>query len=114
MLTAIGFVTDPTDVDEGTNTVYDFNLAGNYPNPFNPSTTIQYSVPNAVDGMTTSKVTLKVYDILGSEVAILVNGEKSAGKYEVRFDAGNLTSGAYFFKLTMGNKSLYGKMILQK
>jgi hypothetical protein len=114
MLTAIGFVTDPTDVDEGTNTVYDFNLAGNYPNPFNPSTTIQYSVPNAVDGMTTSKVTLKVYDILGSEVAILVNGEKSAGKYEVRFDAGNLTSGAYFYKLTMGNKSLYGKMILQK
>jgi len=71
-----------------------FTLYQNYPNPFNPSTTIRYSIPKA------SFVTLKVYDILGREVAALVNEEKPAANYEIKFDASNLSSGVYFYRLT--------------
>ena len=71
-----------------------FTLEQNYPNPFNPSTVISYQLPVSSD------VTLKVYDVLGNEVATLVNEEKSAGSYEVEFSADGLTSGIYFYKLT--------------
>lgn len=71
-----------------------FSLSQNYPNPFNPSTVIRYQVSEA------SKVTLKIYDILGREVAVLVkNGEKPAGTYEVTFNASTLSSGTYFYRL---------------
>ena len=70
-----------------------FELIQNYPNPFNPSTTIRYSIPEI------SFVTLKVYDVLGNEVEILVNEEKPAGSYEVEFNATHLSSGIYFYKL---------------
>ena len=81
-----------------------FTLEQNYPNPFNPSTKIQYSVNS------TQNVILKVYDLLGREIAILVNEEKPAGEYEVEFNANshsgevlNLTSGIYFYQLKVGN-----------
>jgi flagellar hook assembly protein FlgD len=88
-----------------------FQLSQNYPNPFNPSTVISYQLP------VTSNVTLKVYDILGREVATLVNEEKSAGSYEIQFDSHsgedrNLTSGIYFYQLKAGDYSETRKMIL--
>lgn len=81
---------------------------GNYPNPFNPTTTIKYQLPEA--GM----VTLKVYDILGREVADLVNENKSAGYYEVNFDASKLTSGVYIYAIQAGKYTESKKMILAK
>ena len=84
-----------------------FQLSQNYPNPFNPSTVIRYQV----SGM--SRVTLKVYDILGREVTTLVNEEKPAGTYEVIFNASNLSSGVYFYRLETSNGfSRTKKMIL--
>lgn len=86
----------------------EFSLSQNYPNPFNPSTSIAYSVPS------NEFVSLKVYDILGKEVAVLVNEEKSAGNYEVNFNAENLSSGIYFYVMTSSNFSKTNKMILLK
>lgn len=80
----------------------------NYPNPFNPTTRISYSLPEA------SYVTLKVFDILGSEIVTLVNGAKPSGKYEVEFDASQLPSGTYIYKLTAGNYQTIRKMLLIK
>ncbi len=84
----------------------DFALEQNYPNPFNPSTTIRYSVK------TSSDVKLTVFDVSGKEVAQLVKGTKEAGSYEVNFDATNLTSGVYVYRLTAGNYSETRKMML--
>jgi hypothetical protein len=78
-----------------------FNLSQNYPNPFNSTTKIRYTMPSNVKGVK-SNVNLKVYDILGNEVATLVNEEKSAGNYEVEFNSGNLSSGLYFYMLRAG------------
>ena len=86
----------------------DFMLYQNYPNPFNPFTTIQYSIPN------TSNVTLKVYDILGNEIAILVNEEKPTGFYELTWNAENLPSGIYFYQLRAGDIVETKKMIILK
>jgi len=80
----------------------------NYPNPFNPKTTISYSLPK------NSFVTLKVYNILGKEVAVLINGEQSAGNYSVDFDGNSLTSGTYVYRLSAGGKIATKKMILIK
>ncbi len=91
----------------------DFSLSQNYPNPFNPTTKIKYTIPAVGTGNTLS-VQLKVYDILGNEIAILVNEEKPAGTYEVEFGAKNLPSGMYFYKLTVGNNSEIKKMMLLK
>jgi protocatechuate 3,4-dioxygenase beta subunit len=85
-----------------------FELSQNYPNPFNPSTTISWQSP--VSGFQT----LKVYNILGVEVATLVNEWKEAGSYTINFDASQLTSGTYFYKLTIGNFSQVRKMMLIK
>jgi len=85
-----------------------FALNQNYPNPFNPSTTITFSVPER------SQVTLKVYDLLGKEVATLANGIKSAQTYTVTFNAANLPSGVYFYKLTAGSYSSVKKLLLLK
>lgn len=83
-----------------------FSLKQNYPNPFNPSTVISYQLPISVD------VTLKVYDVLGNEVATLINKEKSAGSYEVEFNASSLPSGTYFYQLKAGSFIEAKKMIL--
>ncbi|MDP2366420.1 MAG: T9SS type A sorting domain-containing protein, partial [Ignavibacteria bacterium] len=88
-----------------------YSLYQNYPNPFNPSTKIRYTIPNGVE---VSIVQLKVYDVLGNEVATLLNEEKAAGSYEVSFSASNLASGIYFYRLTAGNFIETKKMILIK
>jgi ligand-binding sensor domain-containing protein len=91
-----------------TNAPIGFSLNQNYPNPFNPSTTISFYIPNS------SFVNLKVYDILGNEVATLVNEEKATGSYELNFNALELSSGIYFYKLQAGNFIETKKMILLK
>jgi hypothetical protein len=102
--------------DKGNNiTPSEFMLSQNYPNPFNPNTTIKYTIPNvSLSGVEGSKVQLKVYDVLGNEIATLVNEYKPAGTYEVEFDASNLSSGIYFYKLQAGNFVETKKMILLK
>ncbi len=85
-----------------------FSLAQNYPNPFNPSTTIDYAISNA------GHVTLKVYSMLGKEVASLVDEQKSAGSYRVNFNAANLPSGIYCYSLSDGINKIVQKMILIK
>ena len=82
----------------------------NYPNPFNPSTIINYQLP------VSSKVTLKIYDVLGSEVATLVDEEEPAGSYNVQFTINNiqLSSGVYFYQLKAGDYVQVKKMILMK
>jgi hypothetical protein len=89
-------------------TVKSFNLEQNYPNPFNPSTTISYTIPNE------SQVSLVVYDIMGRQVAELVNSKQLAGDYNVNFDAASLASGTYFYKLTAGEFISVKKMVLLK
>jgi hypothetical protein len=83
-------------------------LSQNYPNPFNPATTIRYQLP--VD----SKVTIKLYDILGREVATLIDGFQTAGYKEVRFDASSLSSGIYIYNLIAGDFISSKKMIVMK
>jgi hypothetical protein len=98
-----------TDVKyEGTPIATSFNLEQNYPNPFNPATKISYSIPQ------TSKVTLKIFDILGKEVATLVNEELSPGEYTIEFNASSLTSGVYFYQITVGGpETSSGQGIIQ-
>ena len=100
--------------DEITSTPSQFKLNQNYPNPFNPSTTIEYSIPNVVPDFNLSNVTLKVYDVLGKEVATLVNETQSAGNYRVTFDASSLPSGVYFYRLVGGSFSETRKFTLMK
>ncbi|MCW8811723.1 MAG: T9SS type A sorting domain-containing protein [Ignavibacteriaceae bacterium] len=90
------------------NTPSDFSLLQNYPNPFNPTTSLQYAIGSR------QFVTLKVYDLLGREIATLVNEEKPAGEYEVEFNATNLPSGIYFYQLNAGEFTEVKKMILLK
>ncbi|MCC5927081.1 MAG: DUF4397 domain-containing protein [Bacteroidetes bacterium] len=85
-----------------------FELEGNFPNPFNPTTNIRFSVPN------TSDVSLTVYDMLGRQVAVLVNGTMSAGTHTVTFDASNLSSGTYLYRLQSGSFVETSKMMLIK
>ena len=88
----------------------DFNLGQNYPNPFNPSTKIKFTIPS-VGAYRNTPVHLKVYDVLGNEVATLVNEEKPPGNYEVEFKAERLTSGIYFYRLIVGTFSQTRKMV---
>ena len=101
-------VDDINSIDESQFTPENFVLLQNYPNPFNPSTSIQYQVPSI------SQVSLKVFDILGNEIETLVNEEKPAGIYQIQFDASNLTSGVYFYRLQAGSFVDTKKMILIK
>ena len=97
----------PTGVKANSSAI-EFKLNQNYPNPFNPTTKINYSVAKR------SFVSLKVFDMLGKVVAILVNGEKLKGTYEVKFDGANLSSGVYFYRLTADSFTKVSKMILMK
>jgi hypothetical protein len=97
-----------TGVEDENLSVNEFQLEQNYPNPFNPSTVISYQLPVSSD------VTMKVYDVLGNEVATLVNEEKPAGSYEVEFSADGLTSGIYFYTINAGSFVETKKMILMK
>ena len=94
--------------DEYTQTPSRFKLSQNYPNPFNPVTSINYDVPKD------SKVNITVYDIKGGEIATLVNENKAAGRYTVSFNATNLTSGVYFYRIKAGDFLDTKKMILTK
>ncbi len=110
MLDSIGFVSDNTDVSEriGNRIPGNYDLKNNYPNPFNPSTSIEFAISNS------GFVTLKVYDVLGNELETLVNEEKSPGNYKIRFDGRNLSSGIYFYVLNAGGKTFCKKMCLLK
>ena len=85
-----------------------FDLSQNYPNPFNPSTSIKYSVPES------GNIRLSVFNIVGEEVAVLAEGFTQAGFYEVSFDASNLSTGVYLYKLQSANSVQTKKMMLLK
>ncbi len=89
-------------------TVKEYSLSQNYPNPFNPSTEINYTLAKS------GNITLKVYNLLGSEVATIVNGFMEAGKHSVKFDANDITSGIYFYTIKADNFTSTRKMILMK
>ena len=97
-----------TAVDDDSQIPVNFSLDQNYPNPFNPVTKIRYTLANEI------QVNLVVYDILGRKVATLVNEEQKAGSYNVQFDAHNLASGVYFYRIKAGNFSRVNKMMLLK
>jgi ligand-binding sensor domain-containing protein len=101
-------ITSVTNQEETKSLPTDFVLNQNFPNPFNPTTTISFSIPSF--GFTS----LKVYDILGNEVATLLNEEKPTGNYSVTFNAYSLSSGTYFYRLSAGSFSETKKMILIK
>ncbi|HRJ86575.1 MAG TPA: T9SS type A sorting domain-containing protein, partial [Ignavibacteria bacterium] len=88
-----------------------FRLYQNYPNPFNPVTTIRFDLPAS---SSSSMVKLIVYDITGREIAILYNGEYKAGQFETLWDASNLPSGVYYYRLTDGNFNDVKKMVIVK
>ena len=91
-----------------------FRLEQNYPNPFNPSTVIRFDVPGGKGNLPASNVKLVVYNLLGREVAVLVNERKAAGTYEVKFDAQGLSSGVYFYRLEAGEAVLTKTMTVLK
>jgi hypothetical protein len=91
-----------------TNVPDEYALYQNYPNPFNPVTKIKFDISK--NGFTT----LKVYNMLGQEISVLVNENKTAGSYIIDFNAGNLPSGTYFYKLISGNYSEIRKMVVIK
>lgn len=101
-----GDTTQITIVKLEENKQISFTLSQNYPNPFNPKTKINYSVPEV------SFVTLKVYDLLGEEVAVLVEEEKVIGNYEIEFDASNFSSGVYYYRMQAGDFSETKKFVL--
>ncbi len=97
-----------TGVNDVNSVPHEFKLGQNYPNPFNPSTVIQFSVPAS------GKYVLKVYNLLGQEVAKLLNGELNPGSYNLTFDASKLSSGIYIYSLSNGKEQITKKMILMK
>jgi len=109
----VHIVDDPTGINNSENFVNDFQLYQNYPNPFNPDTKIKYHIPS-IGTQQDMSVQLKIYDILGNEIATLVNEEKPAGIYEVSWNASGLTSGIYFYRLKSVSNAVVKKMILAK
>jgi hypothetical protein len=101
-------ITDALDVDENNETVTSYQLYQNYPNPFNPSTRIKFQLPES------GQVSLKVYDIIGNEVSVLVNGFRNSGAYETEFDASLLSSGIYFIHFRSGGFTDIKKMVVVK
>ncbi len=111
--TTTGSVHEYTELPLGvhnpvSSTPKEFSLMQNYPNPFNPSTVIQFSIPK------TSFVSLKIYDMLGREISTLVSETKQAGSYEYNFNASNLPSGVYLYKIAAGDFTAAKKMMLVK
>jgi hypothetical protein len=94
--------------EEAVGTPLEFELSQNFPNPFNPTTQISYSVPRKSD------VTLKVFNVLGMEVATLFSGVQDVGEYDATFDATKLSSGVYFYRLQVGGVSITKKMLFVK
>ena len=98
----------PISVEKNAELITGYMLSSNYPNPFNPTTIINYQLPQA------GNVDLKVYDVLGREVATLVKGYKDAGRHSINFNAKNLAGGVYIYKLTAGSFTSSRKMLLLK
>jgi hypothetical protein len=99
----------PVGVNEADNNLpKEFKLYSNYPNPFNPATSIKYDLPKS------TRVVVKVYDIVGREIATLVDADQKAGYYETKFNAANLASGIYFYRITTPEFTLTKKMMLMK
>jgi len=101
-------VMNPVSVSDQNLVINKFELEQNYPNPFNPTTNISYVIS------VKSKVVLKVFDVLGNEIATLVNEEKAVGSYVVEFNSSELTSGIYFYKLQAGSFVEIKKMVILK
>jgi len=97
-----------TDIGENASKPVLYKLYDNYPNPFNPSTTLRYSLPEA------SLTSIKIYDAVGKEVAVVVNEMKTAGTYQIEFNAVGLSSGIYYYSIQAGTFSETKKMILMK
>ena len=102
----------PTDLAETERVPMGFSLSQNYPNPFNPVTTITFTIPGGAE--TRIGTSLRVYDMIGNEVAVLVNEEKGEGDYEVTFDAVGLSSGVYCYRLQAGRFTETRKLLLLK
>ncbi|MBA4407608.1 hypothetical protein C0389_10065 [bacterium] len=94
--------------EEKNNLPTNFALEQNYPNPFNPTTTIKYSI------LRQSVVSISVYDLLGREVSVLVNEEKPAGNYSIKFNGSNLTSGVYLYRMQAGSFVETKKLVMIK
>ena len=107
-MTKDGYEKPPEGEDEEVVTFTETKLFVNYPNPFNPSTVIKYQLADV------AQISLKVYDVMGREVATLVNTYQNKGSYEVTFNANGLASGIYFYKLNAGGKQFINKMLLMK
>ncbi|MEP0859909.1 MAG: T9SS type A sorting domain-containing protein [Ignavibacterium sp.] len=107
LYTWIGSLWEPNSVEDVL-TADNYALAQNYPNPFNPSTKISYSIKES------GFVSLKVYDVLGREVATLVNEDQTPGVYTVQFNASNLATGIYLYRLETGSFTKVNKMMLLK
>ncbi len=93
--------------------INNFNLLQNHPNPFNSYTTISYVIPR-INRIASPYVTLSIYDVLGNKITVLVNGKQQPGKYTLTFDASELNSGIYFYRLQVGNYAETKKMVLMK
>jgi Secretion system C-terminal sorting domain len=103
-----GVVADPVGIKQISSVVKEFKLEQNYPNPFNPETKIAFSIP------TSNYIDLRVYDILGREVKTLLSRQLNAGEYEIEFNADNLSSGMYYYRLQSGDNVSVRKMTLVK
>ncbi len=103
------------EIEVDVNVINEFVLYQNYPNPFNPTTKIKYSIPS-VETHSSASVQLKIYDVLGNEVAVLVNETQAPGEYEIQFDADKyrLSSGVYFYKLQFENFRSVKKLLFMK
>ncbi len=109
IVTEGGTLRIPVSVADGPDGIpTEFALLQNYPNPFNPSTTIRYDVPQR------THVTVKVYDVMGRQIAELVNGEHDPGAYTIVWDAQTVSSGAYFYRITAGDFTSVRKLVLMK
>ena len=108
LLNAINNLTKATNNIKNNIELSEYSLSQNYPNPFNPSTKIEYSIPKSTN------ISLKVYNTLGEEVAVIFNGFRVAGKYTVNFDGSNLPSGVYYYRLITDDYNITRKFVLLK
>ncbi|HMS33059.1 MAG TPA: T9SS type A sorting domain-containing protein [Ignavibacteria bacterium] len=97
-----------TGVTENNSGIRDFSISQNYPNPFNPNTIINYQIPKP------GFVTLKIYDVLGNEIAVLVNRDQNQGSYDISFDGSNLAGGVYYYTINLGDFRETKSMLLIK
>ena len=105
-ISEVGTISSITGIEDETMMPVKYSLNQNYPNPFNPSTTIKFQIPNS------EFTTLKVYNVLGQEVATLVSNKLNPGNYTYTFDGKNLASGIYYYQLVAGGFREVKKMIL--